>query len=118
MEGITVPVTMDIDKLAEIVANNTKGSKVSDVSVFKRGKKYFIRTVTHYFTGTVVDITDKELVIVDACWIADTGRYSEALSKGEFAEMEPYPDGLRVILNRESFIDASEWHHDLPRTMK
>ncbi len=113
-----IPLSVDINKLAEMVSAKIQRSEVSRSSVYQRGEKYFFRTVTHYFTGTVVEITDNEIVITDACWIADTGRYSKALSEGVFSEMEPYPEGKRVILNRGSFIDSSIWGHDLPRTVK
>jgi len=81
------------------------------------GEKYFIRTVTFYFTGRLVEVTAHELVLEEACWIADTGRFNVALSKGEFGETEPYPDG-RVMIGRGALIDASVWKHGLPRSQK
>ena len=56
-------------------------------------------------TGRLVAVTDKELVLEDAAWIADTGRFSDALKKCQFNEVEPFPDG-KVILNRSAIIDA------------
>ena len=71
------------------------------------GKIYLIRTVTMIDTGILVAATDKELVLEEAAWIADTGRFSDALEKAEFNEVEPFPSG-RVILNRSCIIDAVE----------
>ena len=71
------------------------------------GKVYLIRTVTMIDTGRLVQVTDRELVLEDAAWIADTGRFSDALAKTEFNEVEPFPEG-RVIVGRGSVIDAVE----------
>jgi hypothetical protein len=52
-----------------------------------------------------VAVTPQELVIEDAAWIADTGRFADAVKKAEFGEVEPFPDG-RVIVGRGAIIDA------------
>jgi hypothetical protein len=41
----------------------------------------------------------------DAAWIADTGRFADALKSGKFNEVEPFPDG-QVIVGRGAIIDA------------
>lgn len=87
-------------------------------NVYEVGANYFIRTVTNFYTGKLVAVTDKELVLKDAAWIADTGRFADALEKGTLNEVEPYPDGTRVIVNRDAICDASIWKHALPRTQK
>jgi hypothetical protein len=69
------------------------------------GKNYLIRTVTMVDSGRLVAVTEHELVLEDAAWIADTGRFSDAVAKAEFGEVEPFPDG-RVIIGRGSVIDA------------
>ena len=69
------------------------------------GKVYLIRTVTMIDTGILVKVTDKELVLENAAWIADTGRFHEALKKAVFNEVEPFPDG-QVIVGRGAIIDA------------
>lgn len=72
---------------------------------YKIGEKYFIRTVTHHYTGKLVEVYKDELVMEDVAWIADDGRFSEALEKKEFSEVEPFPDG-KVILGRGAILDA------------
>lgn len=57
--------------------------------------------------GRLVAVGEHELVLEDASWIADTGRFSDALKTCEFNEVEPFPDG-RVIIGRGSVIDAVE----------
>lgn len=81
------------------------------------GKNYFIRTVTHYYTGKLVQVTNQELVLEDAAWIADTGRYQQALVTGSLSEVEIYPAG-QVIVGRGAVVDASVWAHTLPKEQK
>jgi hypothetical protein len=80
------------------------------------GKTYLIRTVTMIDTGVVVRVTPQEIVLQDAAWIADTGRFSQALKTCDFSEVEPFPDG-EVIINRSAVIDAVQITKS-PRTMK
>lgn len=85
---------------------------------YEIGKNYFIRTVTHHHTGKLVKVTSQELVLVDAAWIADDGRFMNALRKGTLSEVEPFPEGKEVIVGRNAVIDATEWIHPLPRVQK
>ena len=84
---------------------------------YKVGKAYFIRTVTFYFTGRLVRVTNQELVLEDAAWIADTGRFATALETGDFSEVEPYP-AQELIIGRSSIIDAILWDKNLPKKQK
>lgn len=80
------------------------------------GSPYFIRTVTHHHTGRLVAVTEHELVLEDAAWIADDGRFADALKTGNFSEVEPFPDGP-VIIGRASIIDAVKIN-TIPRSQK
>ena len=80
------------------------------------GKNYLVRTVTMIDTGRLVEVTDHELVLEDAAWIADTGRFADALASSSFSEVEPFPDG-QVIIGRGSVIDAVQIA-SLPRKQK
>lgn len=77
------------------------------------GHNIFVRTVTMHYTGKLIRVTDGELVLTDAAWIADSGRFHVALATGELNEVEPFPDG-EVIVPRSAIIDVSRWLHDLP----
>jgi hypothetical protein len=77
------------------------------------GKSVFIRTVTMYHTGRIVAIDGGFLVLEDAAWVADTGRFSDALKTGELSEVEPVEGLVRVSLG--AVVDIFEWNHDLPR---
>lgn len=90
----------DIKQLAALF-----GAKQSDSSAWEIGKNYLIRTVTMIDTGRLVAVTEHELVLEGAAWIADTGRFAQAVEAAEFGEVEPFPAG-RVILGRGSIIDA------------
>ncbi len=81
------------------------GGGVVDNSAWEIGKIYLIRTVTMIDTGRLVAVTPHEIVLEDAAWIADTGRFAQAVEKAEFGEVEPFPAG-RVIIGRGSIIDA------------
>ena len=81
------------------------GKAVPDDSSWEVGKIYLIRTVTMNDTGRLVKVTPQELVLEDAAWIADTGRFADAVKKAEFGEVEPFPDG-KVIVGRGAIIDA------------
>jgi hypothetical protein len=88
------------------------------VAFWKIDTCYFIRTVTHHLTGRLVGWDEHELILVDAAWIAEDGRYAEAMKTGNLVEVEPYPDGLLVAVGRGSIVDATTWAHTLPRATK
>jgi hypothetical protein len=116
---------MDISKLTigearEIAAmfGNKSACAKSDSHPFEVGENYFIRTVTHHFTGKLVEVHASELVLEDAAWIADDGRFADALKSGTFNEVEPFPADSRVILNRASLVDAVKIGFKLPVSQK
>jgi hypothetical protein len=80
------------------------------------GQNYFIRTITYFLVGNLVSVYEYELVIKDAAWIPETGRYSDSFKKGEFEEVEPL-DG-NIIIGRQSIIDCAQWTKELPRKQK
>ena len=98
---------MNLDELTIGQAKElaTMFPKCAQDSPWVIGKNYLIRTVTMIQTGRLVAVGDKELVLEDAAWIADTGRFSETLKTGNFSEVEPFPDG-KVIVGRGAIIDA------------
>lgn len=111
---------MEIDNLTvkEIkhIQSLLKGSNENS-HPYQTGKNYFLRTVTHHLTGKLIKVTAKELLLESAAWIADDGRFHEALRDGKLNEVEPFPDG-DVIVGRGSVVDAVLWKHELPRVAK
>jgi len=90
------------------MTRRTKTPKTTQAAPgWRIGANYLIRTVTMIDTGRLVAVTEHELVLEDAAWIADTGRFTDALTTGTFREVEPFPRG-RVIIGRGAIVDAVE----------
>ena len=70
------------------------------------GRNYFIRTVTYHHTGVLLSITDGEIILGKAAWIAESGRFQQALNNCEFSEVEMFPSNSAVMIGRGSIIDA------------
>lgn len=102
---------LSLKDLKELVCNNN-----SDDGGFVKGTNVFIRTVTHYYLGMVVDITPSVVKLTDASWVADTGIFSEMLENGTINEVEPFCDV--VFVNRGAIIDHTTWRFSLPREKK
>ena len=83
---------------------------------FKVGEKYIIRCVTYHDVGRVKEIKGDFLILEDASWVADSGRWEEALKTGELSEVEIFPN--EVYVNIGSIVDSAPWNHDLPTESK
>lgn len=82
----------------------------------KVGEQYFIRGVTHYYTGKLIAVTETDLVLERAAWIADTGRFADAMRTGVFNEVEPFFKD--AIISRAAIVDFTLWPHALPTEQK
>ena len=87
------------------------------MNILEKGSSVIIRTVTYYYTGEVVAVSDHWILLKNAAWIADSGRWSEALRTGVLSEVEPYPDG-EVWINSGAVTDIAAWTHPLPRKVR
>jgi hypothetical protein len=84
---------------------------------FEVGKTYLIRTITMIDVGRVTKIVGNFLIMDDASWIADTGRWFDCLRRTDvFIEVEPFAHPL--IINTQSIIDATLWPYQLPTEAK
>jgi hypothetical protein len=81
--------------------------KQTDGGVWDIGKKYFIRSVEMYLTGELVRVTEKELLLKDAAWIADSGRFHKALKNINNSRRLNHSK-KPVIVGRGAIIDATE----------
>ncbi len=101
--------------LAELIGDDAT-TDASAVVPFEVGEKYFIRTVTYFATGKVKRICGNFLELEDAAWVADTGRFRDAIMKGVLSEVEPVE--VAMFVNMNSITDAFAWTHKLPREQK
>lgn len=111
---------MNIDELtikeAKQLAALFGAQSSTKTNPFKVGEAYLIRTVTMIVLGKLEAVHDSELVMSSASWVADTGRFYDALKTGKLNEVEPFTDD--VIVGRGSIIDATIWTHKLPKEQK
>ena|SRR3990167_3364230 len=107
---------LTIGQVRQLTSMLGRQTNQSQSHSFVVGKCYFIRTISYHYTGRLIAITDTDLVLEDVAWIADSGRFADALKTGNLLEVEPYPD--QVIIGRSGIVDASAWSHKLPREQK
>jgi len=113
---------MKINEVEYVRKDSLKGINLprqdgNEAYPYEIGQNYFIRTVTHYFTGTLLWVGRQELLLENVSWIADTGRFSNALKDGKLNEVEPYPEG-HVVIGRGSIVDASPWKSGIVMVQK
>jgi len=85
---------------------------MSKPSFFDKGAKVLIRAVTNYQIGCVKEQGDDYIILTNASWVANTGRFNKALRVGKLAEVEPCPGD--VYVSKGAIVDAMQWTHDLP----
>ena len=78
------------------------------------GANILIRSATVYNVGRLTEIDEDFLLLEDASWVADTGRWTEAHESGSFSELEPHRPGS-VFVARGGIVDITPWGHELPR---
>ena len=79
------------------------------------GKKLFMRTVTYHIIGRVEKIIGPFFILSDASWIADSGRFMNAIKEGGLNEVEPLGDW---IINFHTITDMGFWKHTLKLEQK
>lgn len=80
------------------------------------GKKYFFRTVTYHMIGKVKAVVGNFLHLENAVWVADSGRFMNAIKEGTLEEVEPVGD---CYLNLQlTTTDFFPWNHEIPQEQK
>lgn len=79
------------------------------------GKKVFIRTVTYHLVGKVKKLSGNLFELSEASWVADSGRFMNAIRDGELDEVEPVG---QVWVNTQTIVDMYLWKHILPKEQK
>jgi len=82
---------------------------------FMEGKKWFIRTVTYHMVGECISMPGSLLKFQNASWVADSGRFMNAIKEGTLNEVEPV--GMMYV-NPDSIVDMFPWNHELPTEQK
>lgn len=94
---------LSLKDIKELIGSD---SKVNPFSRWYK-KSVFIRSVTHHYTGIVSEfIGDSCAVLEKAAWIADDGRFQDALKKSEFSEVELFNNPVGI--NWGAVIDITE----------
>lgn len=94
-----------------LVSTDTEAPALSEFL----GEKLFIRTLTYHLVGKVVAIVDHFFELEDASWVADSGRFMNAIKEGKLNEVEPVG---RAWVSAEAITDMFPWNHDLPKAQK
>ena len=79
------------------------------------GGKYYFRTVTYHTVGEVKKIVGRFAFLKDASWVADSGRFMNAIKYGTLDEVEPVGD---AFVNIDTVVDFFPWKHKLPTEQK
>ena len=105
------------DETYEKIKEQLGESEFVDVSSYDDlvGQKFFFRTVTYHMVGKVTKRIGNFLQLENASWIADSGRFSQAVKTGSFNEVEPV--GVCWI-NLESVTDFFPAKYKLPTEQK
>jgi hypothetical protein len=113
---MTKTITISDETYESIKGQLTLEEKI-DVSSLEDfvGKKLFIRTITYHSVGKVVRIMGNLMELENASWVADSGRFMNAIKNGTLDEVEPV--GQQWI-NINSVVDIFPWSHKLPTQQK
>ena len=79
------------------------------------GKSFFFRTVTYHLLGKVEKIIGQTIELSTASWVADSGRFMNAIKEGTLNEVEPLG---QWFINFNTVTDFGPWEHKLPTEQK
>lgn len=95
-------------KMLKILMQSLVGNQAGKTH-FKIGRNYMVRTVTMIVTGKLMSVNAQELLLDDPAWVADAGRWHEALENiDNLKEVERYPRDSKMIVGRGALVDAVE----------
>lgn len=124
MKNLNEMTMEEIKELAQEGLNHRNKSKKVNIPKsdalhpYTIGSNVLIRTVTMIQVGRLIWVGEQELVLEDASWIPDTGRFHKALEEGEKILDEVEPCSSIVIIGRGSIVDVYPWTNPLPRIAK
>lgn len=107
----------EAEKAITDYVTGTARDVLDPITPFIIDKNYLIRTITMIDVGKVKAIVGNFLILTNASWIGDTGRFNECLTRNDiFNEVEPFK--YDVFINLNSIVDATPWPYDLPTAPK
>jgi len=101
------------DETFEKIKDQLSQEKIKEIENYDDmiGQKYFFRTVTYHLVGKVTKRIGSFLKLEQSSWVADSGRFMQAIKDGTLNEVEPV--GIAYV-NMESVTDMFPWNHPLP----
>ncbi len=105
------------DETYERIKNQLLEDEKIDISSYDDiiGHNFFFRTVTYHLVGKVTKRIGHFFQLENASWVADSGRFMQAIKNGELKEVEPVGT---AFVNLESVTDMFPWKHALPKEQK
>ena len=88
-----------------------------DISTYEDmiGQKFYFRTVTFHLVGEVKKVVGRFVQLKVASWVADSGRFMNAIKDGTLSEVEPVGT---AFINMDTVVDFFPWVHKLPTEQK
>lgn len=92
---------------------------MDSLAQIKLGQNVVVLTTYLYrYTGKVKTIEPHWLTLENVSWIAETGRYSDAMHSGVMEEVEPEPEGGIKVFNMLHVGEITPVEWALPREQK
>ncbi len=110
-------VDLNEEQLAALEKKTKKGEKIQILSELDDmiGHAWLIRTVTYFLVGKITKRVGPFFLLEEASWVADTGRFADAIKTGSLSEVEPVGPAM---LNTSAIVDMFPWAHKLPTDQK
>jgi hypothetical protein len=75
--------------------------------IFEPGTKVFLGTVTKYYLGVVVEVSNDSVLLTNASWVFDTGKMGDfSHNIDALQEVEVYHKNLTVQINTDMVVEA------------
>jgi len=105
------------DETYEKIKDQLSSDEIKEIHSYEDlvGKKLFIRTVNYHHIGKVDKIVGNFLFMKNTVWVADSGRFMNAIENGELNEVEPVGDWF---ININAITDFGIWKHNIPKDQK
>ena len=112
-----MPTNEVSDECLAKIKEQIGGFELKEISSYEDlvGSKFFFRTVTYHLVGEVKKIVGRFAFLKDASWVADSGRFMEAIKNGTLNEVEPVGD---AFVNLDTVVDFFPWKNKLPKEQK